>query len=435
MFGKLHTITRLVLPNWIYQRLIGDWNNHGLKKYFFNTGWIAIARFTTLIISFLTLTIMARYLGPENYGKLSYAQNFVALFSSFAALGIDQILYRDLVAHPEKETELLGTAFLMRLVFGAFTLIATIITAIILNEDSILNWMIAIMTMTFLFQPFGVISHVFNARVLSKYGAYITIGIAFLIPGLKLLVVFFNKGILFFSVIVAIEALIYSIAYIFIYQKFLKHSIFSWRFSLSTLISLLHDSWPILLSSIFGYIYARIDQIMIQQYIDSSAVGLYDVAVRLTELLGFLPGIIIASLFPAIINARKTDLLEYKKRLRALAELCLTVSFFSALTLYLLAPFIINLLLGDNFAGTVGIIRVYVWSTLGTISIILIQQYFIAEKHYRSFLFFSILGSVINIGLNATFIPLYGTIGAAYATLITLASIIIIFMVKINLIK
>ncbi len=428
MFGKLHTITRMILPNWIYQRLIGDWNNHGFKKYFRNTGWVAVARIITLVISFLTITLVARYLGPENYGNLSYAQNFVAIFSAFAVLGIDQILYRDLVAHPEKETELLGTAFLMRLIFGALTLVVTIITAVIINEDTILNWMIGIITLTFLLQPFGVISHVFNARVLSKYNAYITIGIAFIIPSLKLLVIFFDKGILYFSAIVTIEALAYLVAYIFIYQRFLRQSIFSWTFSFFTFTSILRDSWPLLLASLSGYIYGRIDQIMIQQYIDSSAVGFYDIAVRLTELLGFLPGIIIASLFPAIINARKSDLSEYKKRLWALTILCLIISFLSALTLYLLAPFIITLLFGNNFFDAIGITRIYVWSTLGTIAIILMQQYFIVEHHSRLFLIFSILGAGINIGLNTIFIPLYGINGAAYATLITLTCITSIFL-------
>ena len=428
MFGKLHTITRIILPNWIYSKLIGNWNDQGFKKYFKNTGWVAIARITTLIISFLTITIVARYLGPENYGKLSYAQSFVSIFSAIASLGIDQILYRDLVAHPEKESELLGTAFLARLIFGILTLIVTIVTALMINDDIILTWIIGIISLSFLLQPFGIISHVFNAQVKSKYISYITIIVAFLIPILKLCVVFFEKGIIYFSAIITIEALIYSGSYIFIYQRILSKKINLWFFSYLRLKHLMKDSWPLFLASIAGYIYARVDQILIQKYIDSSSVGVYDIAVRLTELLGFLPGIIISSLFPAIINARKHSKEEYIRRLRSLLELCLFISFLSALVLFIIAPILINLLFGSEFTEAVSVTRIYVWSTIGTIIIMLIQQYLIAEHHSQAFLIFTIIGAVINISLNLFLIPLYGISGAAYANIATLAIIIIIFL-------
>lgn len=432
MLTSLYRLARALLPDWIYQRLVGDWSREGFKKYFSNTSWMALARIISLFISFLTIAVIARYLGPENYGKLSYAQNFVALFSAFAALGLDQILYRDLIADKDKEAELLGTAFILRLLFGGLTLLVTVATASFLNEDVVLTWMISIVALSFIFQPFGVISHLFNARVLAKYTSYVTITIAFLVPGLKLAVVYFDKGILYFSIIIAMESLFYAIAYVYLYRKIMLGSPIQWSVSMLRAKVLLQQSWPLLLASFSGYIYGRIDQVMIQQFIDSTAVGLYDVAVRLTELLGFIPGIIIASLFPALINAKNESSKKYHARLRALALLCISISFVSALILFLLAPIIISLLFGPEFQNAISVTRLYVWSTIGTVLIILMQQYFIAEKQSARFLIFSILGAGTNIGLNTLLIPTYGIYGAALATLLTLSSIILVFWLSKN---
>jgi len=432
MYHHLDRITKTLLTPWLYQRLIGNWNKEGLKKYFKNTGWIFIAKIISFVISFFTIAIVARYLGPENYGKLSYAQSFVAIFSIFASLGIDLIVYRDLVAEPTKEKEILGTAVFSKLLFGALTLITTFVFAYFVNTDPVLTWLTGIIALSFIFQPFSTVGHLFNARVQSKYPSYIAIGVAFLLPILKLLVIYFDKGILFFAAIISFEALIYGVANLFMYTYLTKQSVFSWRFSPAIFKKLFHDSWPLMLAGFSGYIYSRIDQVMIQQFIDSTAVGLYEVAVRLTEPLSFLPGVIIGSLFPAIVNAKDSDSAQYRKRLKSLSILCLSISFILVLIIFIFAPFIIKILFGAEFTTSTHILRVYVWTNLGTVATSLIYNYFITENKTRAFLLFTIFGASINVVANALLIPILGIIGAAYATILTLICIILLFLVTRN---
>ena len=429
MYMLSHGLAQKILPTWIYNRLIGDWDRDGFKKYFFNTGWIVSARMVAYVVSFLTMAIVARYLGPENFGKLSYAQTFVSLFSVFASLGIDQILLRDLVAQPEKEYELLGTAFIAKLAFGGLTLAVTIISSLIINDDLILTWLIGIIALAFVIQPFGVISQVFTAQVKSKYLAYATIVIAFLIPLCKLLVVYFNNGILFFAGVITLEALIYVLVYIYVYHYYFKRTLWQWQFSYQRLLRLLRDAWPLVLATFSSYIYARIDQVMVQHYIDSTAVGFYDIAVRLTDLLGFAPGVIVGSLFPAIVSARARDAAEYKKRFTALIWLMILLTTISAGIMFLIAPLIVSLMFGPAFTPAVALVRIYAWSMTGSLGIVLMQQYFIAEHRSQLFLLFSVTGAIVNIGLNTWFIPYFGMTGAAYATLITLTTMLGLFFI------
>ena len=86
-------------------------DHSGFRKYFANTSWLIGERIFRMGVSLFVGIYIARYLGPERYGLLSYALSFVFLFSSLAYFGLNDILVRELVLHPEQRKELLGTVF------------------------------------------------------------------------------------------------------------------------------------------------------------------------------------------------------------------------------------------------------------------------------------------------------------------------------------
>ena len=81
------------------------------RKYFANTSWLLGERVLRMIISLFVGIYVARYLGPERFGLLSYSVSFVWLFSSLASFGLNNILVRELVQSPEQRNNLLGTVF------------------------------------------------------------------------------------------------------------------------------------------------------------------------------------------------------------------------------------------------------------------------------------------------------------------------------------
>lgn len=428
MYQVLEKIVKKILPTWLHKRLISDWDREGFKKYFHNTGWIFGGRMVTFITSFITVIFVARYLGPENLGKLSYAQSLIAIFSMFASLGIDHIVFRDLVEHPDREGEILGTAIATKLFFGVLTFAITVIAAISLQNEPILTWLVGIIALSFIFQPLGVVGHVFNARIQSKYPTIISIAIALLIPFLKFVVIFLDKGILYFASIIAFEALITSLLYVILYKKILSGSFQSFSVSWPTFKQMTHDSWPLMLVGVTGFLYARIDQVMIQHFIDSKSVGLYEVAVRFTEPLGFFPGVIIGSLFPALINARKINPEEYSRRFKSLVALCLGISISLATIIFFIAPYLVDLIYGSEFSESANILRIYVWSNVGTVATLLMYNYFIAENKTYLQLIYTAIGAALNIILNLVMIPVIGLTGAAYATLLTVTMVVGTFL-------
>lgn len=416
-------LLKKTLPSWAYNRLIGNWNRDGLRKYLHNTNWLFGARFATFVTSFLTMAIVARYLGPENLGKLSYAQSFVSILSVIASLGLDQILYRDLTKYPDKENRILGTAIVSKFIFGILAFIIAIGLSIFLGNEKILTLLIGITAFTFLINPLGTIGILFQSRVEAKYSSQITIFLAFFIPALKLLIIFFGKGIIYFALILLLEALISVIWSIYIYTAKLHLSLSNWQFDKTVFIQLLKDAWPFLFSGLFAYLYARIDQVMLQHYLGSTEVGLYDSAVKISNLWSFLPALIITSLFPALVNAKQTDRSEYLRRFRSLTILVMLVTLTYTLITFLLAKPLVLLIFGNSFIGSIAPLQIYIWSGAIAVLGLLVQNYLTAENRGDIYFVLTLVGAVLNIVLNLFMIPSYGMIGAAIATIFSYAVI------------
>jgi drug/metabolite transporter (DMT)-like permease len=66
--------------------------NPGVRKHSKNISWMFFARIGSMVISFLATAYTARNLGPTNYGELSYAISFTALFG-FIGIGRNNYRY------------------------------------------------------------------------------------------------------------------------------------------------------------------------------------------------------------------------------------------------------------------------------------------------------------------------------------------------------
>ncbi len=390
----------------------------GFQKYLKNTGWLFFARILNLAVSFFTSILVIRYLGPTNNGALSYAVGFVGLFSIFANLGIEQILYRELIKKPEDKDKLLGTSFFIRIIGSVFAIILISIISFFTENDTLSRTLIIINSFTLFFASFNVIGYYFQAQVLAKYQALGSIIGLTSLSLLKLVVIFLDKGVIYFSIVLALENIIYAIVAIYFYHK-QKQSILNWKFDYSFAKILLNNSWPLLLSSAFVLIYTRIDQVMIKHMMDTTSVGIYDAAARLSELWYFIPALITNSLFPAIINAHKTSEQTFQNRLAHLYLLMFTMSIIIAIPVSLFSHNIINLLYGHAFLSASSILSIYVWSGVPVFLSIAISNYLLAENFTKIIFWSSFIGMASNVLLNLIFIPSFGMNGAAFATLIS----------------
>ena len=393
-------------------------NHDGFKRYFANTGWMFAGQMFSLLVSFFIGAWLARYLGPENYGVLSYAVAFVGLFGFIASLGVDGILNRELVKFPEKRDELLGTAFRLKLIGGAIALVLAIASAFIFQTSPLIRLLIILFSFTFVLQAINVISTYFQSEVKSKNNVKALLFATIISSLLKVGVILLDKGVIWIVIVFVLDSVWQGIGFVTAYKKFgLK--VKKWKFNKNLSKEILKNSWPLMLASAAGFIYLRIDQVMIGAMLGNYEVGLYAVAVKLAEVWYFIPGIICASIFPAIINAKKTSHEMYKRRLKNLYILMVVISVVIAIPISLLAKPIIYILFGSSYLESVGILRIYIWSSLGLFLNAGVSQYLMSENMVKTIFWLNFLAMLFNIALNFVFIPIFGLLGAAWATLIS----------------
>ena len=85
------------------------------KKIFSNSVWMIIQQLYSMITSFVLVALIARHLGPSDYGLISYCASVITIFTTLSGLGLDNVIVSEIIKNPEKEGGYLGTALVMRL--------------------------------------------------------------------------------------------------------------------------------------------------------------------------------------------------------------------------------------------------------------------------------------------------------------------------------
>lgn len=406
------------IKNKLKTRLESLRNHEGFIRYFKNTSWLLAEKILRMTVGLFVGVWVARYLGPEQFGLLSYAQSFVGLFTAFATLGLDGIVVRELVKDETKRDVLLGTAFGLKF-FGAFIVLIVLLIAINLtSNDSYTNLLVFIIASAVIFQSFNVIDFYFQSKVLSKYVVYANIIGLFLSSIVKIVLILKNAPLIYFAFSVVFDSIILTAGFLYFYLVN-KLSFKNWKFSILEAKSLLKDSWPLILSSAVIAIYMRIDQVMIKEMLSNEAVGQYAAAVRVSEAWYFIPMIVVNSLFPAIINAKKQSEEIYYKRLQKLYDLMVLTAVGIALPMTFLSDWIVFLLYGAQYSQAGGVLMIHIWAGVFVFLGVASGKWLLIENLQLFSTINTTIGAIINIILNYFFIRYYGIGGAAWATLIS----------------
>jgi O-antigen/teichoic acid export membrane protein len=410
-----------------------NFKSSSFKKYFANTTWLVGEKLTRLLLTFFVGILLVRYLGPEQFGIFSYSLSFVTLFAALSILGIEKIVVRELVDFPENENEIMGSAFLLRILGTTASLVFIFIGILITGDTGITLTFIIIISSIIVFRSVQVIDYYYQAKVTSKYSVYAQFFSLVIGSLLKLAFIFFNVDLIYFAVTIALENLTMALILIYTYKR-QNLNLINWKASKSISIKIIRESWPLIISSLAIIIYLKIDQIMLKQMLDEKEVGFYAAAVQLCEAWYFLPTVITGSLFPAILNAKKKSTQLYEDRFQKLIDLLAWVSIGIAIPVFFFSEVIIELLYGNEFAASASVLAIYIWAGVPTFLSSATGQFLVAENLTKLTIVKNIPGVILNILLNLLLIPKYGIVGSAVATLVSYSSTLLVlgFIKKTN---
>ena len=392
--------------------------NNKTGKYLKNTIWLLSEKGLRIIDAFFVGIWLARHLGPDQFGILSYAESFVYLFAAFAALGLDQIVVRELVKNQSQRDVLLGTTFVLRAVGFVFMFFGIWGVLQFLENDSLTNSMVLIIALSIAFQSFKNIDFYFQSKVQSKYVAISNLVAIGVISIIKIILILFDAPLLYFAYTFVIEWVLIAVGYIIAYT-IKKNRLFQWKFDFNLAKSLLKKCWFLMVGSVSAALYMKIDQVMINEIMDEQAVGIYSVAVKMTSIWIFVTVAITQSVFPALVNMSTIDKDLFFKRLQQLYDLLIKIAVVVSILYTLFAGHFVPFLFGLAYTESSTVLLIYVWSIVFVFLSNGSWGYYLNENLEKFSSIRLIVGAVINIILNIYFIKWYGLIGAAYATLIS----------------
>lgn len=387
-----------------------------LLKIVDNIGWLFFDKILRMGVGLIVGVWIARYLGPEQFGLLSFATVFVGLFGAIAGLGLQGIVVRDLVRDPSSEQETLGTAAMLQFLGGLITYSLILGTIFWLrNDDTLAKVLVAILGSTILFKASEVVVYWFESQVLSKYTVWVQNSSFLVFASIKVGLLLNNASLNAFAWAMMAEALMVALL-LGVVLGLRGPRLHHLRITLGRAKSLLKDSWPLLLSSIAVMIYMKIDQIMLGQMVGDKAVGIYSAAVRISEVWYFIPMMIVASVFPAILEAKKRSEEQYYQRLQNLYDLMVWLSICVALPMSFFSTAIAVLLFGEAYAASGTVLAIHIWAAVFVFLGVASSKWFLAENRQILSLQRTVLGALVNVSLNLLLIPAHGPLGAAIAT-------------------
>lgn len=333
-------------------------NSPGMRAFIGNSGWLLFDKCIRMTLGVLVGAWVARYLGPNLYGALSYAIAFIAVFTAVAGLGADGITVRDIARQPAAAAEILGTAAYLRLFVGVICLSAAIIIAALTCQGDYLQvWLIGIIGSVLVFQAGDTIDLWFQSRsqnrrtVIAKLSAYS------ISNSVKVVLILLKGPLIAFALVLMLDSVTALIALVFAYRGFPADQ--RWRYSRHRASKLWRDCRPFMFGGFLLVLYMRIDQIMVNQLMGGQSLGIYAAAVWLLQLWQVIPTTLATSLGPYIARRKALSEALYRNTLIVIFRIFFFTGVASALITFVVAPVLIHVVYGSAYAGAVSIMRVY----------------------------------------------------------------------------
>lgn len=391
-----------------------------IQKIIANTSWLVGGKILRSGIAFVVTALMARYLGVAQFGVLNYAFALTAIFANIAQMGLSHFVLRDTVSEPERKYEILGTAVALEFISGFTAFLLMVVTIFLLRpDDPLARTIVIVMSTSLIFQSLSDnIDTWFQSQFQSKY-AIVSDQVAFAIATVaRIVFIQLQAPLIAFAILVLAESMLSTTNMLIAYQR-TGQKIQNWRVNLDRAIDLVKVSWPLIFSSLSVMIYLYVDQIMLGQLADSRSVGIYAVAVKLSENWAFLVLAISRSVAPYIVEGKKISEREYYQRIQKLCNLLALIFYSVAIPLTLFSTPIVILIFGENYAPAGIVLSIHIWSSIWMF-FCNVKQIWVATEELTLFsMIASFTGAAMNIALNFWLIPIYKELGAAIATVIS----------------
>ncbi|MGK7897132.1 MAG: oligosaccharide flippase family protein [Xenococcus sp. (in: cyanobacteria)] len=387
----------------------------GLVK---EAAWLLIAKLFNVFVQAAYFIIVARVLGPENYGSFIGVTALASIVFPFVALGTEHVLMQKVAVKPSSFPLYWGNSLLMLLVNGVLLSVICLVISPLFFADKISLMTIALIILADLICLGAIdfctkaLMSVYLAKKTSQLIIFSTCGK--LLAALSLAAFFENPSIETWAVLYTVSHVLISILGILIVNRLVG----SPKPNFSSLIPTIKQGFFFSISTSAHNINANLDKTMLASMAGLQATGIYGSAYRFIDV-GNVP---IISLFGASYTRFfKYGELGIGSTLQFAKKLLPPLAGYSVICFigyHVFAP-LIPYLLGAEYQDAIAAL---LW--LSPLPAIFAFQLLAADTltgagYQRSRSMIQTGAAVLNLGLNIWLIPLYSWKGAAWATVIS----------------
>lgn len=382
-----------------------------------NAMWIIMAKVVQSILAMGVSMLSARYLGPSNYGLISYAASIVAFVLPIVQLGFRSTLVREIIDHPDKEGEIVGTSLFFNLLSSVACIVAVCSFIYFNNPNERITLIVcALYSISLLVQALEMICYWYQAKMLAQYTS-LTGLVAYVITTVyKICLLVTGKNVYWFAVSHAIDYFLIAIILIVFYFRLSDQKL---QVSFRRFCQMFAKSKFFIISSLMVTIFAQTDKIMLKNMLSDESVGIYSAAITCAGITNFVFAAIIDSFRPSVFENKSLSKEAYEQSMISCYSVVIYLSLAQSLVCTIFSGLIIRILYGAAYTASAPVLRLVVWYTTFSYMGPIRNIWILAENKQKYLWIINLSGAVTNIILNAVLIPFIGVMGAALASLVT----------------
>ena len=390
--------------------------------YLTNSSWLVFGKCFNMLISFLISIQVSKYLGPSDFGIMHYAISIALIFSIFSVLGLDNLLVRELVGNPKKHNKLLLNAYILRIMGSLIGIIILIIYLTQANVSEEVFILTLICSISFIFNSTDVLKSHFESKIEARKIVIAESTAILISAGLKIYFITIKYSVIAFVFCWLLEWLIISLMLIitFFYRKNIR--IKKILPDPDIIINLFNKSYPLLISAITIVIYQNIDKIMIKNImgdLGNAQIGYYTIASIFLAFVIIIPQMLGKSIIPNLIKEHDISNNSFSKKFQLFMDAMVWISIILSIILFSFSELFIKYLYDDSYLASIPLLKLISWKGIFIILASVSGYWIIIKNLQKLAVIRNIFGCLINILLNYLWIPKWGALGSAAATLIS----------------
>lgn len=375
---------------------------------------LVIGQGFSLVILFVAQSLIAKNYGPEAFGYLSIGMAVVAIMTPIINLGLIGIVVKDLVEEKDRQKSILNTVFLMRFTASLIMVFVFVLFEVFVDLEEMIVFWIFFLLLNEVVRSGQIVLLWFEAEKKSFSISIYRLLASFSFLLFLSVVLYFELSIKYVAAVYLFEGVVGALFLFLSYKR--KFAASPGAASFNLIKSYIRKGSVLIFSGFAAIIYMKIDQLVVGYYYGAEEVGIYAVAVRVSELWYFVPMLLVTAAFPSLVEYRKESSADYKLKYQKISDFLFVLGVVFSLVVFFIGEYIVIWFFGDQYYKSLDIVNVYVWGGVFVSMRYLVSRYLILENLLKFSLVSQGAGALLNLFLNVVFVPHYGVIAAAYTT-------------------